>query len=117
MGTPLDMDRPPSDDEMLAIVAVGAPLPFDVIRNQPLGTFFDSGSQIALPPAPLTAGRFAVMPDAVRGDIEILLGEYAAGQRGRGYTHRLRSEEHTSELHSLMRNSYAVFSLHKKNTA
>src|SRR3546814_6689476 len=42
MGTPLDMDRPPSDDEMLAIVAGGAPLPFDVIRNQPLGTFFDS---------------------------------------------------------------------------
>src|SRR3546814_15259889 len=69
MGTPLDMDRPPSDDEMLAIVAGGAPLPFDVIRNQPLGTFFDSGSQIALPPDPPTAGRFAVMPDDVRGDI------------------------------------------------
>src|SRR3546814_7931244 len=27
-----------------------------------------------------------------------------------------RSEEHTSELQSLMRNSYAVFSLKKKNT-
>src|SRR3546814_9719520 len=26
-----------------------------------------------------------------------------------------RSEEHTSELHSLMRNSYAVFCLKKKN--
>src|SRR3546814_10920476 len=29
--------------------------------------------------------------------------------------HRLRSEEHTSELQSLMRNSYAVFCLKKKN--
>src|SRR3546814_8954932 len=29
---------------------------------------------------------------------------------------RLRSEEHTSELKSLMRNSYAVFCLKKKNT-
>src|SRR3546814_6340209 len=29
---------------------------------------------------------------------------------------RLRSEEHTSELQSLMRNSYAVFGLKKKNT-
>src|SRR3546814_1530115 len=29
---------------------------------------------------------------------------------------RLRSEEHTSELQSLMRNSYAVFCLKKKNT-
>src|SRR3546814_6616700 len=27
----------------------------------------------------------------------------------------LRSEEHRSELHSLMRNSYAVFRLHKKS--
>src|SRR3546814_8960468 len=34
--------------------------------------------------------------------------------RGRG--ERLRSEEHTSELQSLMRNSYAVFCLKKKNT-
>src|SRR3546814_2889318 len=29
---------------------------------------------------------------------------------------RLRSEEHTSELQSLMRNSYAVFCLKKKKT-
>src|SRR3546814_4687705 len=29
---------------------------------------------------------------------------------------RVRSEEHTSELHSLMRISYAVFCLKKKNT-
>src|SRR3546814_4134462 len=29
---------------------------------------------------------------------------------------RSRSEEHTSELQSLMRNSYAVFCLNKKNT-
>src|SRR3546814_9307446 len=29
--------------------------------------------------------------------------------------HRARSEEHTSELQSLMRNSYAVFCLKKKN--
>src|SRR3546814_10548664 len=32
------------------------------------------------------------------------------------YTHKTRSEEHTSELPSLMRNSYAVFCLKKKKT-
>src|SRR3546814_7182591 len=32
-------------------------------------------------------------------------------------TPRLRSEEHTSELQSLMRHSYAVFCLKKKNKA
>src|SRR3546814_6018911 len=30
--------------------------------------------------------------------------------------HRIRSEEHTSELKSLMRNSYALLSLQTKNT-
>src|SRR3546814_14258400 len=36
-----------------------------------------------------------------------------AGEEGRG--HLRRSEEHTSELQSLMRISYAVFCLKKKN--
>src|SRR3546814_8517723 len=39
-----------------------------------------------------------------------LLGEWAAGPGGEG-----RSEEHTSELQSLIRISYAVFCLKKKN--
>src|SRR3546814_1573589 len=36
--------------------------------------------------------------------------------RGRGIPARRRSEEHTSELQSLMRISYAVFCLKKKKT-
>src|SRR3546814_10317886 len=38
------------------------------------------------------------------------------GRRGQFFTAELRSEEHTSELQSLMRISYAVFCLKKKNT-
>src|SRR3546814_9860302 len=37
-----------------------------------------------------------------------------AGGAGGGYRHKLRSEEHTSELQSLMRISYAVRCLKKK---
>src|SRR3546814_1482900 len=37
--------------------------------------------------------------------------------RWRSLCHGLRSEEHTSELQSLMRISYAVFCLKKNNTA
>src|SRR3546814_6082772 len=37
-------------------------------------------------------------------------------RRSRVRTTAVRSEEHTSELQSLMRTSYAVFSLRKKNT-
>src|SRR3546814_9481636 len=43
-------------------------------------------------------------------------GPAAAGHcRGRPFPLRRRSEEHTSELQSLMRISYAVFCLKKKN--
>src|SRR3546814_5585838 len=39
----------------------------------------------------------------------------AASIRASSAVRRARSEEHTSELQSLMRNSYAVFCLKKKN--
>src|SRR3546814_2658441 len=40
----------------------------------------------------------------------------AEDRRNRRFAHADRSEEHTSELQSLMRISYAVFCLKKKNT-
>src|SRR3546814_3633358 len=45
-----------------------------------------------------------------RGRLEALV------QRGWAHVRRGRSEEHTSELQSLMRISYAVFCLKKKKT-
>src|SRR3546814_7186939 len=52
-------------------------------------------------------GRVVLMEKGTR-----VLGEYRGGiQQGQN---RLRSEEHTSELQSLMRSSYAVFCLKKK---
>src|SRR3546814_10112523 len=42
-------------------------------------------------------------------------GARAAGAAGQGRRRRLRSEEHTSELQSLMRNSTAGFCFKKKN--
>src|SRR3546814_3314868 len=44
-----------------------------------------------------------------------ILSDLAAAQDFAG-RRKTRSEEHTSELQSLMRNSYAVFSLKKNNT-
>src|SRR3546814_9511178 len=55
--------------------------------------------------AALGARCEAARPNAVR----------AVGIAGKG-RHHLRSEEHTSELQSLMRISYAVFCLKKKKT-
>src|SRR3546814_6563045 len=42
--------------------------------------------------------------------------EYTKAELERLFTSPVRSEEHTSELQSLMRISYAVFCLQKKNT-
>src|SRR3546814_2313557 len=63
-------------------------------------------------------------PQAAAGDVERY--PRAAGQAGRPpaqhadaafHRHAGRSEEHKSELQSLMRISYAVFCLKKKNTS
>src|SRR3546814_2144948 len=51
-------------------------------------------------------GIFFAMPDQVEGD---------QGRRTFQMIEETRSEEHTSELQSLMRISYAVFCLKKKN--
>src|SRR3546814_1095593 len=49
--------------------------------------------------------------------IERLVEDYLAGDMTRVFREiEGRSEGHTSELQSLMRNSYAVFSLKQKNT-
>src|SRR3546814_9618768 len=60
-------------------------------------------------------------PNKIQGLVnkQIVAGRHAYGQGGtRHYGGRAveRSEEHTSELQSLMRNSYAVFCLHKTTT-
>src|SRR3546814_8986996 len=56
--------------------------------------------------------RFLGRRCRLRGGCRRLLGRRRRFRGGR----RLRSEEHTSELQSLMRISYAVFCLKKKNT-
>src|SRR3546814_7598432 len=56
------------------------------------------------------SGQGAPEPDRQRGEVR------RRGQRRWGARAAGRSEEHTSELQSLMRISYAVFCLKKKNT-
>src|SRR3546814_6010215 len=58
-------------------------------------------------------------PAQVAADIQEKLGAYVRDPQVAVILTELRShrsEEHTSELQSLMRNSYAVFCLKKKNT-
>src|SRR3546814_8709886 len=98
--------------------------PSDLLKQQPRGCF-DHTPKFAAPADPAAAGRFVTMPDDVRTEMTELAGEHfdpaATFSGGQRFTHRLasrrmrnRSEEHTSELQSLMRLSYAVFCLKKK---
>src|SRR3546814_1876824 len=48
-------------------------------------------------------------------EFEIGLADIIGTEAGQEIANEPRSEEHTSELQSLMRNSYAVFCLKKKN--
>src|SRR3546814_10447665 len=82
----------------------------DRINAEALGRHQDGGhgaDLVAVEDLRNLAGRIAMDDDAALGDDRGVL-EFGAGAGG-------RSEEHTSELQSLMRNSYAVFCLQKKN--
>src|SRR3546814_10468921 len=63
--------------------------------------------------APAGFGKAGAVVVAVLCLVQIYLGALVAGLDA-GMSYNTRSEEHTSELQSLMRTSYAVFCLKKK---
>src|SRR3546814_8375846 len=79
-------------------------------RPQGPGRYRAEDRQLRLPDAP--SGRRRPGRHHHRGRLR----NRARPQGGRGGRRRRRSEEHTSELPSLMRISYAVFCLKKKKT-
>src|SRR3546814_6057552 len=86
-----------------------------LFRSTPSNTIADSLPDTAL----AAAGRrvFQIVAQALGAVSERLDGDFSAACRLMlGARGRVRSEEHTSELQSLMRISYAVFCLQKKNT-
>src|SRR3546814_9034637 len=71
-----------------------------------------------LPVIALALPQIAYVARLTRGSmVEVLHSNFVRTARAKGLRERLvRSEEHTSELQSLMRISYAVFCLKKKKT-
>src|SRR3546814_9928455 len=116
--------------QLVAIVAETLPVPFaDLVGDEPLSGIVGVGQrreaiEDELQILPLLAFRFhSDDPERARvedvelaGDADVLkigLNDLADRGKGGGIAHRQRqrSEEHTSELPSLMRHSYAVFCL------
>src|SRR3546814_8662285 len=84
--------------------------PYTTLFRSPAGTTIEADATgIGLRQGPLTIGRFAAKASLKGGTGEVRAS--ISGSRGRAFA---RSEEHTSELQSLMRISYAVFCLKKK---
>src|SRR3546814_2428427 len=84
----------------------------------------DAGEGIDAPSGEAAVARLEARPQHRQAARQALAGEGAVGDHHRGVGAREaplrrlaqgRSEEHTSELQSLMRISYAVFCLQKKN--
>src|SRR3546814_6489087 len=73
------------------------------------------GADIVIIAAPALAGHELAGEGFAFGHGDMRRGAPAT-TRDRGVEHLFRSEEHTSELQSLMRISYAVFCLKKKKT-
>src|SRR3546814_2389408 len=93
-----------------AIVVKLKPSEFAVLDPHLVTTVPSEGAKVHV--QPYARRRF----DGLRADTPEVITEKTAD--GVPYTiTRHRSEEHTSELQSLMRNSYAAFCLKKKNQA
>jgi anaerobic selenocysteine-containing dehydrogenase len=75
LGVPLDMSWPPTADDLLAIVARHAPIPFDEIRRHPLGVTFQGEPQCAEPGNGGPDDRFTLAPPDVVEEIRELAGE------------------------------------------
>ena len=56
------MTRKPTADELLAIVARNAVVPFEEIKKHPMGITHEAGPQLALPASPDADARFALAP-------------------------------------------------------
>src|SRR3546814_4448815 len=87
----------------------------------PLGTVIGRGrtlldAQAVLEPAKAVGGDFYNFFERGDGELWFVIGDVSdKGVPAALFMARTRSEEHTSELQSLMRISYAVFCLKKKS--
>ena len=70
LGVPLDMNCPPTADDLLTIVAERAHAPYDEIRRDPLGGFYEREPQYAETGNPGSEDRFRVAPPDVVAEME-----------------------------------------------
>src|SRR3546814_10560257 len=101
-------------DDVIGTLATGAGMPVDVVTgDRDLFQLVDDGAEVRILYTARGVGKHERVDNAwVRAKYDVDAAQYPDFATLRGD----RSEEHTSELQSLMRISYAVFCLKKKHT-
>lgn len=106
-GVPLDMEKPPTVDDILSIIARHAPIPFAELRQLPRGGVFDGEPQCVEPADPGYEPQFTVMPADVLEELAQVCaevddrGNYTGN--GRHFTHRLSVRRHRDLFNSTYR--------------
>ncbi len=108
----LDMETPPTTDELLALRAQHPLAPLDEIKKHPSGRLYLEAQGVVLPPRPEATATFDVMPDDVADELVELLGEASnrAGHQshGRTFSHLLSTRR--------MRNFYNSIGMYLPTT-
>jgi anaerobic selenocysteine-containing dehydrogenase len=86
-GVVLDRDRPPTTEDLLALLARHGQVPFDEIRRHPGGRIYPVEPQLVEPADPQTAGHFEVMPRDVAEELRRVRAQ--SGDLPSPFTHRL----------------------------
>lgn len=89
----LDMETPPSTDDLLALVIEGAPHTLDDLKAAPHGAHAAITQETVLPPDEGADGRFEPMPADVAEELQRFLADTSAPgswrREGRSFTHLL----------------------------
>ncbi len=97
-GVPLDMERPPTTDDLLALAMRDGQVSFEEVRREPRGKVFDLPPVVVEPPRPDAAARFDVMPADVREELR----DYGSRPTDTGgFTHQLTVRRMRHVMNSL----------------
>lgn len=87
-GVKLALDVPPTLDGLLGILLRDSQVPFEEIKRQPIGQYFDVPPQVVEPGNAEDGGRFHVMPSDVQAELAQVRQEPVSSET-RDYTHML----------------------------
>ncbi len=87
-GSPMDMNRTPSSEDLLEQIIAGGPLSLDHLKRHPRGTFIDVPPTVVQPGSDDPAARFEVAPADVVEELAAIRAEPVASD---DYPYRLIS--------------------------